>query len=466
MKQNHNDLITFKNSQGVDVKATLIKLTRHSIILEVYNPYSIVQLSEKLEDVCIHRNDRLIYQGTAVVSNLVNTGLMLLVSATLLDAWSDLSGLLEDKDGIKTEVKQFLTDWDSNNQLNPSFQLIVGEMRSLLSELNRWLEKVDLVAAQDNVLETPALHKELLQELSEPLLPKLHEQLQRFEHQARDVPEEQVTIHRNFLQRDLHPLLMRAPFLHRTFHKPLGYAGDYEMVNMMLRDAYEGPTSYAQLINHFFLDTGPVQAHRNRIDVLVEQLQAIAATAAKENRRARILNIACGPAIELQRFVKQELCEYCEFTLLDFNEETLGYTKGKLNEAMLDSGYNPQITYLHQSVHTLLKQAGDKNINDKDTYDIVYCAGLFDYLSDKICSRLLRLFYRWTRQNGYVLATNVHVDHSGFYMMEYIMEWHLEYRNEQDMLKLVPELGKQQIYAEPTGMNIFLEIVKTERGSD
>ena len=77
--------VTFRNSQGDPARGTLLKLERSSVVLEVYNPYSIVQLSEVLQELTIRRGEDIIYQGRAVVSNLVNTGLMLIVSVTLVD---------------------------------------------------------------------------------------------------------------------------------------------------------------------------------------------------------------------------------------------------------------------------------------------------------------------------------------------------------------------------------------------
>jgi len=62
-------------------------------VFEVYNPYSIVQASEVLTDLRIRRGERQIYKGSAVVSNLISTGLMLIVSASLNDPWSDLVDL-------------------------------------------------------------------------------------------------------------------------------------------------------------------------------------------------------------------------------------------------------------------------------------------------------------------------------------------------------------------------------------
>ena len=57
--------------------------------------------------------------------------------------------------------------------------------------------------------------------------------------------------HRNFAQTALHPLLLRAPFVYRTFAKPLGYAGDYEMVNQILADPRQGSSTYFQIVNVF-----------------------------------------------------------------------------------------------------------------------------------------------------------------------------------------------------------------------
>ena len=44
--------------------------------------------------------------------------------------------------------------------------------------------------------------------------------------------------------------------------------------------------------------------------------------------------------------------------------------------------------------------------------------------------------------------------------MELLMEWHLIYRDETDMSKLVPNLGKQRLYTDSTGVNLCLEIIK------
>ena len=37
--------IICRNSQGTEFRATLLRLTRYTVVFEVYNPYSILQLS-------------------------------------------------------------------------------------------------------------------------------------------------------------------------------------------------------------------------------------------------------------------------------------------------------------------------------------------------------------------------------------------------------------------------------------
>ena len=83
--------IICRNSQGAEVRGTLHRLTRYLAVFEVYNPYSIVQLSEVLNDFRLMMNERVVYSGRAVIANLVNTGIMLICEASLSDeGWIDI----------------------------------------------------------------------------------------------------------------------------------------------------------------------------------------------------------------------------------------------------------------------------------------------------------------------------------------------------------------------------------------
>lgn len=453
------DFITFKNSLGIGARGTLLKISQNQIVFETYNPYLIVQLSEVLNGVTICRFNKTAYVGKAVVSNLINTGLLLIVSATLVDPWLETlksSQLVN----VEDEAKKFISEWDHiNNDILPNYQLIVNKIRSYLSDMNRWVKQFDVTS--NKALEVDN-GDSLIDKISRPLLSNLAELFFRFEDEAAHIEESQLGICKRFAQQELHPLIMQSPFAHRTYTKPLGYAGDYEMVNMMLRNKYEGETTYAKLFNSFLLGPGPAEAHRNRIDILLEKIKHIAEKAAAQGKRAQIFNFACGPAAELQRFIEiEEISENCDFVLLDFSKETLDYTLDKLEEIKQKTGRsNVGIKIIHKSVNDVLRSAvRDKEPKDGKKFDLVYCAGLFDYLSDKICAKLLSLFFSQLDDDGMLIATNVHSDNPAQALMEHLLEWYLIYRDEQDFSELLPVEGKK-IYVDKTGFNIFLEVTK------
>ena len=151
----------------------------------------------------------------------------------------------------------------------------------------------------------------------------------------------------------------------------------------------------------------------------------------------------------------------CHFKLVDFNEETLNFAVNQVKEA--NKSELCSITGEIQSVLNLVK----KSVNQKcetSKYDLVYCSGLFDYLSDQICSKLVKMFYEMLTVGGKVHVTNMHSDDichpNDNFMQELLFEWYLIYRNEKQMSKLFPDVSKQKIYTDPTGINLCLEISK------
>ncbi len=202
-------------------------------------------------------------------------------------------------------------------------------------------------------------------------------------------------------------------------------------------------------------------AHRNRIDLLVDYLTRQAERARAEGRPFRVLNVGCGPAFEIQRFVREyPNPELLSFQLVDFSEETLAYTRNSIERSAASAGHKVSVEMVHQSVHDLLKRRISPDDPTTRTFDAVYCAGLFDYLSDKVCSRLLTYFASRTRAGGNLLVTNVHSDNPEKFGMEHLLEWYLIYRDEAGMASLLPENSNaHRLYVDETGVNVFAEAV-------
>jgi extracellular factor (EF) 3-hydroxypalmitic acid methyl ester biosynthesis protein len=460
--------IICRNSQGAEVRGTLHRLTRYLGVFEVYNPYSIVQLSEVLNDFRIMMNERVVYSGRAVIANLVNTGIMLICEASLSDeGWIDIDILspAQNKSRLLADFAEFLKETEKNYRVVPEFKLVVADMHTLLSDLRRWMEQVELGVRSLPSGDRIQAERETIKQLEDPILPAIAPLLIRFESTAGEIVQDQQPVHRSYIKRQLHPLVLCSPFIYRTFQKPLGYAGDYEMVSMMLRDPYEGSSMFAKILNRLFLDTAPVVAHRNRIIYLKQRLHEETARMHAQGKVARIFNLGCGPAQEIQNFlIDDDLCDHADFLLLDFNDETITNTTRDLEGLRARHRRRTGIKLEKRSVHQILKESSRTGAGfETGSYDLVYCAGLFDYLSDRICRRLLEVFYDLVAPGGLLIATNVDLSNPSRNWMEYVLEWHLVYRDKEQFMKIAPDKappGTAEVKADQTGVNIFLEVRK------
>jgi extracellular factor (EF) 3-hydroxypalmitic acid methyl ester biosynthesis protein len=295
---------------------------------------------------------------------------------------------------------------------------------------------------------------------------KLTELLDYFQAEAARIPEEEAMAYKIFARREIHPYMLCAPFVWRTFHKPLGYAGDYEMVNMMLQDSPSvGTTTYARIFHDLTTSVPPCIAHRNRVSILERILgEEAERVTGDEQRIFTALTVACGPAIEVQRFIRNNpLSSQCALHLMDFNEETLEYVKKRTTAAVETSGHKPALKFIQKSVDDLLKNIHLESEGFLPSYDMIYCAGLFDYFPDNVCRNLLQLYYRWLRPGGLLVATNVHSNNPSKPMMEHLLEWYLIYRDEAGLAALAPkESDGGEVFADDTGVNIFLTVRKSQ----
>ncbi len=452
-------VVSFRNSQGELVRGTITNLQRKSLVMEIYNPYSIVQVSEILKDLTVKAGTFDVYRGKAVVVSMVSTGLTAVVSVSLPAEWRELSMLNGEARAFGYEARVFVRDWDDRFKVGGAYQVAVNGLRAFLSEVSRWVEQVDMATELPRLGDTGRLRDDVFYELADPLINRAQKYLRDVEEESREIAIDLTAAHRAYAQAALHPLLLRSPFIHRTYTKPLGYAGDYEMVNQILGDLRQGPNTYFQIVNVAFLRAQVAEAHRNRIDVLVDYLKRLATKARIEGRQLTVINVGCGPAIEIQRFLSEfDAPHFLRFELIDFSVDTLDYTRRAIDAAAIKAGADLQVTYTHNSVNELIKRRVHSEM--PSPCDAIYCAGLFDYLSDKVCTRLLEYFVSRTNSGGSVLVTNVHVSNPDrLFTMEHLLEWYLIYRDETHLAALFPfeRSRATRAYLDATGVNAFVE---------
>ena len=464
--------VTFQTAEGIKLHGALSRVTRHIAVFELYSPAVTPRSSEVLGEFTIVMQARTVYSGRAVVSKVLDAGIKVVCEATLdVAKWADLDfGLPINQEGqLAKEFKTFLREWQKLYVLAPEFKIVVADMQTFLHDLRVWLDQLELAIGSFQQPLRSALEKEAIESLSKPVIQSIDAFIDRFESIVGKLEKESHPQYYAHLRRQLHPFILSSPFAHRAFSKPLGYAGDYQVVDMMIRPPCEGATLFAKIINVWLLGQSPAQAHRNRVDYLERKLFEETARMKATGRINKVLNLGCGPAEEVQRFfARQNISQHATLMLVDFNEETLHYLQGKL-EGIKNSMVHPvSFQLVKRSVYQILKDGGSSIRHATgEPYDYIYCAGLFDYLSDSVCKRLMNVFYEMLAPGGLLLATNasdaLNSSRPFRFSMEYLLDWYLIYRDKARFAAAVPDSAdadKVAVIAENTGVNLFLEVRK------
>lgn len=278
-----------------------------------------------------------------------------------------------------------------------------------------------------------------------------------FERQAAKLPAHPLSESKQYVREELHPHLLGAPFVARAFKKPRGYAGDYEMMNMLLRPGPLGDTVYDQLVHLMNVLPGIPDAVRNRNDIMRDYLRVYHSDFAPQGV-FRVLSLACGPAWEIERFLRNAPTGKIEITLIDHDEEALTYAANRLKNVARELKLDIELTLIRESVFKLLKEGRQGIFRFKERhFHVAYSAGIMDYLSDNICTDLIAYLLRSINRHGVFFTTNMHPDNGEKYWMEYIFDWSLIYRDMEALEALSP-VSANRVFADDTGINVFLEV--------
>ena len=458
-------IATTSNSLGVEFHLPLLRVTRQLAVFESYDLSVVLRTSEVLSPFQIKLRDELIYAGKAVVRSQVNTGTAVLCELTLDESgWQSPGAGTDASSGsdVSARFAGFVESWQKFYLVRPEMKLVTADLQSFLTQLRIWTEQIEFDLRRSNPADKLGAEKQIAEQLGKSVFPFLDELFDQLERTASRCGEELEPMHAAYVRRQIHPLILCSPFADRTVHKPLGYAGDYEVVNMILRDPHEGSSLYARLLNRWFIKQPPAEAHRNRVQHLTQRLLEETARCRAAGRVARFFNLGCGPAKEIQDFMTDHaVSDHAEFTLLDFNEETVTHGRSVLESVRARHNRKTGLNFQKKSVAQVLKTrdgGATSGLHDK-----VYCAGLFDYLTDSVCARLMTVFYDMLAPGGLLLVTNVDCANPIRQWLGDVLDWHLIYRDAADMKSLKPEragVDEATVCADFTGVNLFLEVRK------
>lgn len=121
------------------------------------------------------------------------------------------------------------------------------------------------------------------------------------------------------------------------------------------------------------------------------------------------------------------------------------------------------VQFIEESIQGFLRQATRGESYPKESYDFVYCAGLFDYLQQRFCAKLTKVMFGLVKDGGMVTVTNVSKDNTIPAVMADFLEWTLVERTQEEMMDLAPSNHLsllKELKSDSTRINLFLELRK------
>lgn len=294
--------------------------------------------------------------------------------------------------------------------------------------------------------------------------------MMRFEAAAENLQRLGLTgVAKPFARKVLYPFMLCSPFISRVVERPIGVPGDFEMLGQILGSPVEGHTLYERIVSSYILKSGAANAYRYRVDLLLREIRRCVAECHQLGRPAKILSMASGVAYEIQEYIQHPPEEGdVDFTLVDFSDETLEEARrqyGRLgalpSSVLLEMQQSSVIDLANQSRGHVEGIAG-QFVPDSD-YDHVYCAGLFDYLSDRLIVKVISYLHSILRPGGTLVVSNFTEDNPIKGYMTIVMDWELIYRTKEEFEALVEKAvpgGAYEIELDHDGAEVYA-IVKS-----
>jgi len=251
--------------------------------------------------------------------------------------------------------------------------------------------------------------------------------------------------------KEIHAL---SPFIKRAQDWPCGYQGDYLTVEYICQQKNHAPkNSIGYYLECYALNSSITQQHRNKIAI---QAHSILEKISSGQKNIQVLIFGCGSCFDL-RSIQHGIKHYDNYQIIlnDMDANALKFSKSKLDKAIL-----ARSKFINKNIISHVRELS----RTKEQYDLVLFGGIFDYLSDKQISFVLKNIYNNTKEKGKILFTNIASNNPFKLWIEGIADWELIERKQEQNINIckLSSIPIQEIiqYKDGTGLTNIIEIVK------
>ena len=259
------------------------------------------------------------------------------------------------------------------------------------------------------------------------------------------------------------PYLVEAPVLRRAFEKPLGYPGDYVVMQHYFANAFEGASSFGMVFNKITTEHPLSAGVRTRSEWIAELIRE-RAKRTNGSGPLRVLSLGSGIGAEVGLVHSEPGAERLpvRWTLIDQEDRALALAYRNARQISENGAPPPEVTCVNVSFSQLF--SGEVAPDTWGKQDVVFAMGLFDYLREPGASMLLAGLYSLLREGGAVVLGNAAKPNFHFWEPELALRWSLLYRDREEMERLGATLPSQAtvcVEVEPMGAYHILTCQKT-----
>lgn len=225
--------------------------------------------------------------------------------------------------------------------------------------------------------------------------------------------------------RDIHS---RSVFVKRLQEWPRKYTGDFETVEYICdleNKSVYGTVEY--FIEEYALNSAIAQQHRNKLN---HQSEIILDKLLNGGSDRKILSVGCGGCRDILNIEKYIKDVRFEMVINDIDSDALALSRTRLGN----------LKDLHVIPGNIIQAL--RKVEKLGPFDLVVTGGLFDHMSDKHISFFLKYtFNKLLKDGGSLFFANAVKGNHFRVWMEYLADWKLNYRSEDDISRLLTDAG-------------------------
>ncbi|MCK5506313.1 MAG: class I SAM-dependent methyltransferase, partial [Thermodesulfovibrionia bacterium] len=245
--------------------------------------------------------------------------------------------------------------------------------------------------------------------------------------------------------RDIHS---RSVFVNRLQEWPRKYPGDFETIEYLCD--HENKSVYGTVeyyIEEYALNSAIAQQHRNKLS---HQSGIILDTLLNNGNDQKILSVGCGGCRDILSIEKYIKNIQFELVINDIDSDALELSGKRLEH----------LKGLHVVPGNIIQAL--RRVEKLGPFDLIVTGGLFDHMSDKHAVFFLKYaLSKLLKKDGTLFFANAVKGNPFRTWMEYLADWKLNYRTEDEITGLLTDAGfsdtKIKIDKGETGLTFLVE---------